>query len=78
MVLDQLTKHWAVNALDDGHVIDLVGSLRLKLAFNTGMAFSQGEGIGPFVPILAITVVALLLMAVGRSSSRVVHARCRA
>ncbi|HET9548202.1 MAG TPA: signal peptidase II [Desertimonas sp.] len=69
VVLDQLTKHWAVNALDDGHVIDLVGSLRLKLAFNTGMAFSRGEGIGPFVPILAITVVALLLMAVGRSSS---------
>ena len=59
VVLDQLTKHWAVNALDDGHVIDLVGSLRLKLAFNTGMAFSRGEGIGPFVPILAITVVAL-------------------
>ena len=41
------------------------------------MAFSQGEGIGPFVPILAITVVAALLMAVGRSSSRVVHARRR-
>ena len=44
--------------------------MRLKLAFNTGMAFSQGEGIGPFIPILAITVVAFLLMAVGRSSSR--------
>ena len=34
------------------------------------MAFSQGEGIGRLVPILAITVVAALLMAVGRSSSR--------
>ena len=68
--LDQLTKFWALNALNEAHVIDLVGSLRLKLAFNTGMAFSQGEGIGPFIPILAITVVAFLLMAVGRSSSR--------
>jgi signal peptidase II len=70
VVVDQLTKHWAVNALDDGRMIDLVWTLRLNLAFNTGMAFSQGEGIGPIVPILAITVVALLLMTVGRSASR--------
>ena len=70
VVVDQLTKHWALNALDDGRVIDLVGSLRFNLAFNTGMAFSQGEGVGRIVPILAISVVAALLMAVGRSSSR--------
>jgi signal peptidase II len=70
VAVDQLTKHWALTALDDGHVIDLVGSLRLNLAFNRGMAFSQGDGIGPFIPILAITVVAALLMAVGRSTSR--------
>ena len=57
-------------ALDDGRAIDLVGPLRFNLAFNTGMAFSQGEGIGRIVPILAISVVAALLMAVGRSSSR--------
>jgi signal peptidase II len=70
VVVDQLTKHWALNALDNGRVIDLVGSLRFNLAFNTGMAFSQGEGVGRIVPILAISVVAALLMAVGRSSSR--------
>jgi signal peptidase II len=70
VVADQLTKHWALNALDNGRVIDLVGSLRLNLAFNRGMAFSQGGGLGRLVPILAITVVAALLMAVGRSSSR--------
>jgi signal peptidase II len=70
VVVDQLTKHWALNALDNGRVVDLVGSLRFNLAFNTGMAFSQGEGVGRIVPILAISVVAALLMAVGRSSSR--------
>jgi signal peptidase II len=70
VAVDQLTKHWALNALDHGRIIDLVGPLRLNLAFNRGMAFSQGDGIGPFIPILAITVVAALLMAVGRSTSR--------
>ena len=70
VVVDQLTKHWAVNALDDNRVIDVIGSLRFNLAFNRGMAFSQGDGIGPLVPILAVTVVALLLMTVGRSTSR--------
>jgi signal peptidase II len=70
VVVDQLTKHWALNTLDGNRVIDLVGSLRLNLAFNKGMAFSQGEGVGRLVPILAVTVVAALLMTVGRSSSR--------
>jgi signal peptidase II len=70
VAVDQLTKHWALDALDDGRIIDLVGPLRLNLAFNRGMAFSRGDGIGPFIPILAITVVAVLLMAVGRSTSR--------
>ena len=70
VVVDQLTKHWALNALDNGRVIEVVGSLRLNLAFNRGMAFSQGDGVGPLIPVLAITVVAFLLMAVGRSNSR--------
>ena len=70
VVVDQLTKHWALNTLDGNRVIDVVGSLRFNLAFNKGMAFSQGEGIGRLVPILAVTVVAALLMTVGRSSSR--------
>lgn len=70
IVVDQLTKHWALNALENGRIVDVVGSLRLNLAFNRGMAFSQGDGIGPLIPVIAITVVAALLMAVGRSSSR--------
>ena len=70
VVVDQLTKHWALNTLDGNRVIDVVGSLRFNLAFNKGMAFSQGEGVGRLVPILAVTVVAALLMTVGRSSSR--------
>ena len=49
LLLDQLTKHWAVNALADDRIIDVVGSLRWNLAFNRGMAFSQGAGLGPII-----------------------------
>ncbi len=52
VVLDQLTKHWALTALEDGP-IDLVGSLRLKLVFNDGAAFSLG-GSGNTTVIAAI------------------------
>lgn len=69
IAVDQLTKHWALNALADDHTIDLFWTLRFNLAFNTGMAFSSGDGFGPFVPILAIGVVVVLLISVGRSSS---------
>jgi signal peptidase II len=68
VLVDQLTKHWAVNALHDRN-IDLFWTLRFNLAFNTGMAFSQGTGIGPFIGIVALFVVIGLLIAIGRASS---------
>lgn len=63
LVLDQLTKHWALGALDDGRTIDLVGSLRLRLVFNPGGAFSLfgGGGWGPLISVLAVAVVTVLL-----------------
>lgn len=70
LAADQLTKHWAVNALDDGHTVDLVGSLRLKLYFNSGMAFSQGEGAGPFIGAAALVVVTVLLLSLRRNGGR--------
>ena len=69
VLVDQLTKHWALSALGDGHVVHVVGSLQLNLAFNSGMAFSRGDGLGPFVPVLAVGVIAALLIALGRSDS---------
>jgi signal peptidase II len=68
VLVDQLTKHWAINALQDRN-IDLFWTLRFNLAFNTGMAFSQGTGIGPFIGIVALFVVVGLLIAIGRASS---------
>lgn len=70
VAVDQLTKHWALNALSGGRTIDLVGSLRFNLAFNRGMAFSQGAGLGPVIGVVALLVVVGLLISVGRSTSR--------
>ncbi|HEU4840832.1 MAG TPA: signal peptidase II, partial [Ilumatobacteraceae bacterium] len=68
VLVDQLTKHWAVNNLQDRN-IDVIGSLRFNLAYNTGMAFSKGTGIGPVIGIVALLVVVGLLISIGRSSS---------
>jgi signal peptidase II len=69
LLLDQLTKSWAVANLSDGHTVDLVGSLRLNLTFNSGMAFSRGKGAGPFIGVLALVVITVLLASLRRSGS---------
>jgi signal peptidase II len=68
VVVDQLTKTWAVRHLVD-HDDDIIGSLRLNLAHNTGMAFSRGTGLGPVIGVLALLVVVGLLVSIGRESS---------
>ncbi|MGE3687565.1 MAG: signal peptidase II [Acidimicrobiia bacterium] len=68
--IDQLTKHWAVNRLSGGRDIDLIGSLRFHLTFNSGMAFSRGEGLGPIIGVVAVAVVAVLLVGLRREGSR--------
>ena len=60
--VDQLTKWWALQALDDGRVIDLVWTLRLRLVFNTGAAFSSFQGLGPLLGIAAVAIAAVLLL----------------
>ena len=69
VVADQITKHWALNALADGHTIDIVGSLRFNLAFNTGMAFAKGQGIGPIIAVVGVLVVAYLLVGLRRNTA---------
>ena len=70
VLVDQLTKWWALDELSDGD-IHLVGSLRLNLAFNKGMAFSQGTGLGPIIGVVALLVIVGLLVSIGRSTSRI-------
>jgi signal peptidase II len=65
IAFDQLTKSWAVAALDDGP-IDLVGSLRLRLTFNSGASFSMGAGRGGVIGLVGLVVVVFLLRSVAR------------
>ena len=70
ILLDQVTKSWAVSALADGHIIHVIGSLQFSLGFNSGFAFSQGQGMGPLVGIFAIIAVLFLLRAVRKATTQ--------
>ena len=67
VVLDQMTKHWAVNALSDGESRHVVWTLHWNLAFNSGMAFSRAQGIGPYIGALALVVVIGMVISLRRS-----------
>ncbi len=60
VIADQATKNWALNSLSDGRTIDLFWTLRFNLVFNSGMAFSQGQGLGRLIGLLAIGVAVWL------------------
>ena len=62
VIVDQLTKWWAVETLHNGRVIDIVWTLRLRLVFNTGAAFSSFQGLGPLLAVAAVAVTAALLL----------------
>jgi signal peptidase II len=70
VLLDQVTKSWAVSALTNGRVIHVIGSLQFSLGFNSGFAFSQGQGLGPVVGIFAIVAVLLLLRAIRKATTQ--------
>ena len=66
--IDQLTKHWAVTSLGPDRYIDVFWTLRFNLTFNSGMAFSRGQGLGPFIAVAATLVIVWLLISL-RSGS---------
>ena len=65
VALDQLTKHWAQNALAE-ETKHLFWTLQLNLSFNSGMAFSTGRGVGPLIGAVAIVVIIGLALSVRR------------
>ena len=69
VALDQVTKTWAVNALDDGRTIDLFWTLRFALGFNSGMAFSKATGLGPLIGIVATLAIVFIVASMRRAES---------
>ena len=72
VALDQLTKHWVLNALTGKPPRHVVWTLQWNLSRNSGMAFSKGQGIGPVIGLLAIVVVVIILRSVRGNASALV------
>jgi len=70
VIADQLTKHWAVNRLADGTEINVFWTLQWNLAFNSGMAFSRGQGLGPVIAVVATVVIVWLLVSLRTSGGK--------
>jgi signal peptidase II len=70
LFLDQLSKRWALNALADGRSRHVVWTLDWNLTFNSGMAFSRAQGIGPYIGAVALIVIVVMLLSVRRSGGR--------
>ncbi len=61
-VLDRAAKDWALQSLDHGRTIRVVGSLlQLQLTENSGAAFSMGTGSTWVFTIIASLVIAVIL-----------------
>ncbi len=71
LLLDQLTKAWAVNALADRD-IDLFWTLRFKLTFNEGAVFGLGSSLAPVITVLVVVVSILIVVGTWRNESRFV------
>ncbi len=63
VVVDQVTKAWAVRALADGPVSVIGDSVQLRLSRNTGSAFSLFRGFTPLLALVAVVVVVFLVRA---------------
>ena len=59
-----------MSALDGGRTIDLVWTLRFKLTFNEGAAFSVGGGSGGLLALVGLLVVAVVYRSVLRWPGR--------
>ena len=69
LLLDQLTKVWAMSALED-RTIDVIWTLRFNLAINYGASFSLGTGFGAWIGLIALVVVGVLVWKGGSVRTR--------
>jgi signal peptidase II len=71
VAVDQMTKRWAVSELTNSRPRHVIWTLQWNLTRNSGMAFSQAQGIGPLIGIAALLVVVWLAWTSRMLTSRV-------
>lgn len=70
IVIDQLSKQWALSALADGHLVRVLGDfLGFQLYFNPGAALSLGENATPVFTLIATVVVIAIPFVIRRIDS---------
>ena len=69
VLLDQLTKQWALETLDDGHVIEVLPGLQFDLVFNSGFSFSAGAGNGPIIGALVVALCGAMVWYLRRATA---------
>jgi signal peptidase II len=60
-----------LNSLNNGRTIDIFWTLRFNLVFNSGMAFSKGQGLGRLIGLLAIGVAVWLWLSLRKASTTI-------
>ncbi len=68
VLVDQLTKWWAVDRLTTG-TVHVVWRLDFSLSYNTGSAFSLFQGDTGILVVVAVVLVAVLLVMVWRAAT---------
>lgn len=68
VVVDQVTKSWAVRRLSHGD-IHVLWKLDLELTYNSGASFGFARGWAPIIAAVAVVAVVLMLSAVRRVRS---------
>jgi len=68
VVVDQLTKVWAVSSLSDGPVPVIGSVLQFRLTRNPGGAFSLLTNLTPVLAVLAVVMVAYIVRTTRRTA----------
>jgi signal peptidase II len=68
---DQVTKQWALGALEDGRTIALIPTLEFDLAYNSGFSFSAGSGSGDLIGVLVMVLCGFIAWQIWREARTV-------
>jgi signal peptidase II len=69
LVLDQVTKTWAIRSLAEAESRHVFSKLHFTLHFNSGMAFSAGTGLGRVIGLGAVVLAGVLVYGLRKPKS---------